>query len=59
MSIGILNLLTLIFVIAKILGLVQFSWLVCLLPTIISIGFGFAIFGGIALMALLAVIFDK
>lgn len=37
-GIGICSLLTIIFVIAKIFNLVSFSWLVCFLPLIISIG---------------------
>ena len=34
---GILNILTIILVIAKLIGIVNFSWFVVLLPTIISI----------------------
>lgn len=36
MSIGFLNLLTIIFIVAKLLGVVKASWIVVFLPTIIS-----------------------
>lgn len=37
MAIGFLNLLTIIFVIGKLLGFVSFSWLIVFLPTLISL----------------------
>lgn len=37
MGIGFLNLLTIIFIIAKLFGLVKASWLIVFLPTIISV----------------------
>ena len=37
MNFGFLNLITLIFVIAKLLGFFHFSWLIVFLPTIVSI----------------------
>lgn len=36
MSIGFLNLLTIIFIVAKLLGIVKASWIIVFLPTIIS-----------------------
>lgn len=36
MNIGFLNLLTIIFVVAKLFGFVKASWLIVFLPTIIS-----------------------
>lgn len=36
MDIGFLNLLTIIFIIAKLLGVVKASWIIVFLPTIIS-----------------------
>ena len=36
MGIGFLNLLTIIFIIAKLLGIVKASWIIVFLPTIIS-----------------------
>lgn len=37
MSIGFLNLLTVIFIIGKLLGLFHFGWLIVFLPTIIDV----------------------
>lgn len=37
MSIGFLNLLTIIFIVAKLLGIVKASWIIVFLPTIISV----------------------
>lgn len=37
MAIGFLNLLTIIFVIGKLLGFVSFSWLIVFLPALISL----------------------
>lgn len=36
MSVGFLNLLTIIFIVAKLLGIVKASWIIVFLPTIIS-----------------------
>lgn len=36
MGIGFLNLLTIIFIVAKLLGFINASWLIVFLPTIIS-----------------------
>lgn len=36
MAIGFLNLLTIIFIVAKLLGFINASWLIVFLPTIIS-----------------------
>lgn len=36
MSIGFLNLLTITFIVAKLLGIVKASWIIVFLPTIIS-----------------------
>ena len=38
MKIGILNALTIIFVILKLCGVISWSWLLVLLPTIIALG---------------------
>lgn len=35
---GVLNLLTIVFVIAKILGYISWSWWIVFLPTIVSVG---------------------
>lgn len=37
MNFGFLNLITIIFVIGKLLGAFRFSWLIVFLPTIVSI----------------------
>ena len=37
MSFGFLNLITIIFVIGKLVGLFHFSWLIVFMPTIVSI----------------------
>lgn len=38
MKIGFLNALTLIFIILKLCGIISWSWLLVLLPTIIAVG---------------------
>ena len=37
MNFGFLNLITIIFVIGKLVGLFKFSWLIVFMPTIVSI----------------------
>jgi hypothetical protein len=38
MRVGFLNLLTLVFVTAKLFGVVQWSWWLVLMPTFVSVG---------------------
>jgi hypothetical protein len=42
-SIGLASILTIIFVIAKLLGKIQWSWIIVFLPVIISVGIGILI----------------
>ena len=51
-GLGLLNILTIIFVIAKICGAITWSWWLVLLPSLISIGLGLAIW----LIGLIAII---
>lgn len=53
-DIGILNLLTLIFIILKVLNVITWSWFLVLLPTIISFGLGLLFFVVILIIALVA-----
>lgn len=43
-GLGFTSILTLIFVIAKLFGIIDWSWWICLLPTIISTGLGILLF---------------
>jgi ABC-type antimicrobial peptide transport system permease subunit len=41
MNVNFLNLLTIIFIIAKLTGYIEWSWFLVLLPTIFSVGVSF------------------
>lgn len=58
MKVGFLNLLTLIFVIAKLFGAINWSWAVVLIPTFVSIFIGLVIFA-IAIVAVAVGATDK
>lgn len=52
-NIGILNLLTLIFILLKVLHVITWSWFLVLLPTIISFGLGIITLVVILIIALI------
>jgi hypothetical protein len=56
MNFGFLNLITIIFVIGKLLGAFKFSWLIVFLPTIISIVMILICFFVVAIVALIGVL---
>lgn len=56
---GIATILTVIFVIAKILGLVSWSWFVCFLPLIISVGLIVIITLTLFIIGIIAVIINR
>lgn len=56
MSFGFLNLITIIFVIGKLVGLFNFSWLIVFMPTIVSIVMILICFLAIAIVALIGVL---
>ncbi|MBU7451528.1 hypothetical protein [Leuconostoc citreum] len=51
-NIGILNLLTLVFILLKVLHVITWSWFLVLLPTIISFGLGILFFVVILIVSL-------
>ena len=56
MNFGFLNLITIIFVIGKLVGLVNFSWLIVFMPTIVSIVMILMCFLTVAIIALIDVV---
>lgn len=56
MGFGFLNLITIIFVIAKLLGVFHFSWLIVFLPTIIDVAIILICFLIVAIVALIDVL---
>ena len=56
MNFGFLNLLTVIFLIGKLLGAFHFSWLIVFLPTIVSIVMILICFLVVAVVALVGVL---
>lgn len=50
-SLGFLNILTLIFVIAKVLGLVTFSWWLVFMPTLIQVAVVMLVFVVVMIIA--------
>lgn len=56
MSFGFLNLITVIFVIGKLLGAFHFSWLIVFLPTIIDVAIILICFLIVAIVALINVL---
>lgn len=56
MGFGFLNLITVIFVIAKLLGAFHFSWLIVFLPTIIDVAIIIICFLVVAIVALFDVL---
>lgn len=56
-NLGLANVLTVIFVIAKLTGAIHWSWWLVFLPTIISVGLGLTILcGGLLFLLIAAVI---
>ena len=55
MNFGFLNLITIIFVIGKLVGLFRFSWLIVFMPTIVSIVMILMCFLTVAIIALIDV----
>ena len=53
MNFGFLNLITIIFVIGKLVGLFRFSWLIVFMPTIVSIVMILICFLTVAIIALI------
>ena len=53
MNFGFLNLITIIFVIGKLVGLFKFSWLIVFMPTIVSIVMILMCFLTVAIIALI------
>lgn len=53
MKLGMLNLLTLIFVAAKLFGAIDWSWLLVLLPTIVSGVIGLLLIAAVLVAAVL------
>ena len=56
MNFGFLNLITIIFVIGKLVGLFKFSWLIVFLPTIVNIVMILMCFLTVAIIALIDVV---
>lgn len=56
MGLGFLNIITIIFVIAKLFGMFPFSWLIVFLPTIIDVAIILICFLIVAIVALVDVI---
>jgi len=59
LKIGVLNILTIIFVVAKLMGTITWPWILVLLPTIVSFGIGLVVVVFIITMTILAAIYDK
>ena len=55
MNFGFLNLITIIFVIGKLVGLFHFSWLIVFMPTIVNIVMILICFLAVAIIALIDV----
>ena len=55
MNFGFLNLITIIFVIGKLVGLFKFSWLIVFMPTIVNIIMILMCFLTVAIIALIGV----
>ena len=53
MNFGFLNLITIIFIIGKLVGLFHFSWLIVFMPTIVSIVMILMCFLTVAIIALI------
>lgn len=51
------SILTIIFVLAKLAGIIGWSWWLVFAPTLISVAFGLLILGGIVLFLIVAFIF--
>ena len=56
MNFGFLNLITIIFVIGKLVGLFHFSWLIVFMPTTVSIVMILMCFLTVAIIALIDVV---
>ena len=56
---GILNVLTVIFVIAKLTGYLDWSWWLVLAPSLVGLGIGLVVMSAILVFALLAAIYGK
>jgi hypothetical protein len=57
-GLGLLNILTIIFVIAKICGAITWSWWLVLLPTIINVGLTIVIWLVILIILIIAAFLD-
>ena len=57
-GLGLLNILTIIFVIAKICGAITWSWWLVLLPTIINVGLSILVWLVIFILLLIAAFLD-
>lgn len=57
-GLGLLNILTIIFVIAKICGAITWSWWLVLLPTIINVGLSILVWLVIFVVLLIAAFLD-
>ena len=55
MNFGFLNLITIIFIIGKLVGLFHFSWLIVFMPTIVSIVMILMCFLAVAIIALIGI----
>ena len=58
-SSGLATILTVIFVVAKLIGLVTWSWWICFLPIIISFGLVIVLLIVIVIITAIAAIIDK
>lgn len=57
-GLGLLNILTIIFVIAKICGAITWSWWLVLLPTIINVGLTIVVWLVILIVVIIAAFLD-
>ena len=58
-GLGFCNVLTIVFVIAKLTGYVNWSWWIVFLPTIAGLGLQLLILFGVFIFAALAIYFDE
>ena len=59
MGLGLTSILTLIFVVAKLLGVIDWSWWLVFSPTLIGVGIGLTILLGCLMVVIIAAISDK
>lgn len=58
-GLGLTSILTLIFVVAKLLGVIDWSWWLVFAPTLIGVGIGLTILLGCLMVVIIAAISDK